>query len=267
MKLTKPTVLLLLGLALVLPAEGDVANVSGSASASGTGTGTATSTAPRTEAGRRDADSPGINIEFGDLSGWEPIEYLTVSRGSSYAIHTDKDESHLVASSENGISGIVYATEINILQMPQLIWRWQIGAFPKGATPTTKRLDDFALRIYVMFFDPHEKFSLRERIAGMIYKTLFGYDPPSQILAYVWSESPFDAPLQSLVNGRVVYLDADTGGRVGEWRIASANVRDDYRRVFGVDPPATARVGVISDSDSTGGESRGAIDFIRFTGR
>jgi hypothetical protein len=262
MKLTKTTAILLFGLAMLHPMIGDVANVSGS----GSGTGAATGTGTRAEAGRRGVDAPGINIEFGDLSGWEPIEYLTVSRGSSYAIHADKDVSHLVASSENGISGIVYAPEINILQMPQLTWRWQIGVFPEGATPTTKRLDDFALRIYVMFFDPNAKFSLGERIAGMIYKTLFGYDPPSQILAYVWSERPFDAPFQSLVNGRVVYLDADTGGGVGEWRITSANVRDDYRRVFGVDPPATARVGVISDSDSTGGESRGAIDFIRFTG-
>ena len=208
-------------------------------------------------------DSTAINIEFDDLDSWAPINYITVPRGSIYEIQIENESSFLSASSQNGISAIVYTPEIDIRETPQMAFRWRVETFPEGATPTTKRRDDFALRIYVMFFDPDEEFSLSERIAGRLYKRLFGYDPPARILAYVWSEVPFDAPFQSLVNPRVVYFDAEVGG-AGEWRLNTVNVADDYRRLFGMEPPYAVRVGVVSDSDSTGDESRGSIDFIRF---
>jgi hypothetical protein len=40
------------------------------------------------------------------------------------------------------------------------------------------------------------------------------------------------------------------------------NVLDDYRRAFDEDPPAVARLAVMSDSDNTGEQAISYIDYI-----
>ena len=42
----------------------------------------------------------------------------------------------------------------------------------------------------------------------------------------------------------------------------SVNILEDYRKAFGVDPPATAGLAVMSDTDNAGGSAAAYIDFI-----
>ena len=50
--------------------------------------------------------------------------------------------------------------------------------------------------------------------------------------------------------------------RVGRWVDESVNVLDDYRKAFGIDPPATAGLAVMSDTDNAGRSAAAYIDFI-----
>lgn len=50
--------------------------------------------------------------------------------------------------------------------------------------------------------------------------------------------------------------------RTGRWVEESVNVLEDYRRVFGKDPPATATLAVMSDTDNAGGSAVAYLDFI-----
>ncbi len=52
------------------------------------------------------------------------------------------------------------------------------------------------------------------------------------------------------------------GQRVGRWVEESVNILDDYRRAFGKDPPPTAGLAVMSDTDNAGGSAAAYIDFI-----
>jgi Ca2+-binding EF-hand superfamily protein len=50
--------------------------------------------------------------------------------------------------------------------------------------------------------------------------------------------------------------------RIGRWLEASVNVLEDYRKAFGKDPPETAALAVMSDTDNAGGSAVAYLDFI-----
>ncbi len=50
--------------------------------------------------------------------------------------------------------------------------------------------------------------------------------------------------------------------RVGQWVEESVDVLADYRKAFGKDPPAMARLAVMSDTDNAGGSAVAYLDFI-----
>ena len=50
--------------------------------------------------------------------------------------------------------------------------------------------------------------------------------------------------------------------QVGRWVEESVDVLADYRKAFGRDPPATAGLAVMSDTDNTGGYAVVSLDFI-----
>ena len=60
---------------------------------------------------------------------------------------------------------------------------------------------------------------------------------------------------------RVVVLEKGKQ-RAGRWVEESVNVLDDYRKAFGMDPPATAGLAVMSDTDNAGRSAAAYIDFI-----
>ena len=50
---------------------------------------------------------------------------------------------------------------------------------------------------------------------------------------------------------------------LGAWQTYSVNILEDYRKIFGMDPPAIASLAIMGDSDNTGESSLAFIDFIR----
>jgi hypothetical protein len=50
--------------------------------------------------------------------------------------------------------------------------------------------------------------------------------------------------------------------RVGRWVEESVDVLADYWKAFGKDPPATATLAVMSDTDNAGGSAVAYLDFI-----
>ena len=48
----------------------------------------------------------------------------------------------------------------------------------------------------------------------------------------------------------------------GQWLEEERNILEDYREAFGEDPPATAGLAFMNDSDNTGESSESWIDWI-----
>jgi hypothetical protein len=50
--------------------------------------------------------------------------------------------------------------------------------------------------------------------------------------------------------------------KTGLWVEERVNILTDYRRAFGEDPPATASLAIMNDSDDTGQSSVSYVEFI-----
>jgi hypothetical protein len=60
-------------------------------------------------------------------------------------------------------------------------------------------------------------------------------------------------------------LQQKGNGNVGKWMVERANLLEDYRQAFGMEPSHTARLMVSADSDDTEEEAVSCVDFIEFS--
>jgi hypothetical protein len=101
-----------------------------------------------------------------------------------------------------------------------------------------KEGDDYAARIYVVF------------------PAFFFWNTRS--LSYVWANRvPVGEMWPNAFAGKAVTMIAvDSGGaKAGQWVGHRRDVRADFRRVYGEDPPALGAVAVMTDSDNTRGRA------------
>jgi len=54
---------------------------------------------------------------------------------------------------------------------------------------------------------------------------------------------------------------------VGTWQTCEVDMVADYRRAFGRQPPALARIAVMNDSDDTGDQAVSYINYIEVTAK
>jgi hypothetical protein len=124
--------------------------------------------------------------------------------------------------------------------------------------------DDYPIRIYVMFqYDP-EQARLSERLMYGAAKTLYGKYPPHSTLNYVWaSGTNADDMIVSPFTDKARMIALEKGpARVGQWVDETAGIIDDYRKAFGKDPPKTASIAIMNDSDNTGEAAVSYVEFI-----
>lgn len=124
---------------------------------------------------------------------------------------------------------------------PRIKWRWRAHRLPGGASEKG-----------------------RNDTGGALYVT-FGTDwlgrPKS--IKYTYSSS---LPVGTVVSQgalRVIVVDSANEPRFGEWKTMQRNVVDDYRQVFGGQPPnRPLSITIWSDSDTTNDEAEVDIDDI-----
>ena len=124
-------------------------------------------------------------------------------------------------------------------ERPILEWRWRVDQLPQDANIRHKQGDDVGASIYLIFGR-----------TGW-----FRPEPPT--LVYSWSSAHTAAgsiiknPYHS--NGAVRTLVLRSGtDELGRWVAERRNIIEDYRRVFGEEPPATVEmVAIWSDGDQT----------------
>ena len=205
-------------------------------------------------------------IDFDSLDGWREQPFLYVKERSEYTAESVDGVSVLAVRSEDGISALVHEDLISVRETPVLEWRWRVDDFPSGADPAAEDTDDFSLRVYVMFQYDKGTIPLADRIKYGFVKLVYDEFPPKRVLGFVWSERAFNKPyLESTINSRTRYVDAGSEPVTATWRTVSVDIVEEYRRVFGEEPPSRARISIIGDSDGTGDATLGYIDYIRLS--
>ena len=100
-----------------------------------------------------------------------------------------------------------------------------------------------------------------------VFKTLYGDAAPRSSLIYMWGSQERDGRIikdweTNLIN---LVLQQKGNGNVGKWMVERANLLEDYRQAFGMEPSHTARLMVSADSDDTEEEAVSCVAFIEFS--
>jgi Protein of unknown function (DUF3047) len=180
-----------------------------------------------------------------DLSAWDVQEF---NGKTDYTIVTDSaGHKVLSASSRASASALIQYVNFYPNDYPLLSWRWKIDSInPKGDV-RTKQGDDYPARIYVVF--PH------------------WIKPLSRTINYIWSNKLAQGrAVPSSYFSRSMMLAVESGQeKAGQWVIEERNIVDDYRMLFGEDPPKVGGIAIMTDTDDTGGNAQAWYDDLIFS--
>jgi hypothetical protein len=125
---------------------------------------------------------------------------------------------------------------------PILAWSWRPVEFPRDGDERRSRTNDSALAVYAVF--PASAVSVKS-------------------LKYIWSRVvPVGTHLTSSAGNTQVRVLRSGTDAAGQWVDEQVNVRDDYQKYFGSEPPSPAGIAVLTDSDETRSSARG--DYAAF---
>ncbi len=119
-----------------------------------------------------------------------------------------------------------------------LHWSWRVLQLPGGTDLRLEEKDDAALRLYVVFGKPGSLLARRSRI-----------------IFYTWgNKEPEGLTLESFASANFQIVRVAGSMDVGEdWNEQRVQPFVDYRRFWKREPPPITAVGLMQDTDMTGG--------------
>ncbi len=128
-----------------------------------------------------------------------------------------------------------------------LRWSWRVLEAPVSSDLAIERADDSPIRVYVVFGNP---------------RSLFG--GPGRIIFYSFgNKEPDGYAASSHVSGRIHIIRVDGAADRGVWRDHTADLTADYRRIWHREPPPITAVGLMQDTDQTGGRAVAEVRELR----
>lgn len=163
-------------------------------------------------------------------------EYRVVAGGSGKVLQ---------ATSRGTASGLIYKIDYSLNDYPLLHWRWKIANVLEKGDARRKEGDDYPARVYVIF--PH------------------WFPPKTRSINYIWDNRlPKESFLPNAFYANAIMVVAESGReKVGQWIEEVRDVRADYRRIFGGEPPPVGAIALMTDTDNTGETATAWYDDIR----
>lgn len=163
---------------------------------------------------------------------------------SLYTIREEKDNRYLHAA-DDGSSIIILkqVSEWDANKYPVLTWRWRATVLPEDGDERIRTKNDSSVAVYVV---------LDQNFIGV-----------PKTLKYVWSTTvPVGTHYRREGIGRPHVIVLESGKeKLGQWVEESVDVHADYVRIFGKKPPRKAvGIGILTDGNATGTDSRGDYD-------
>ena len=182
----------------------------------------------------------------GALAGWEQKSF---SGTTNYTIAAEEGRKILKASSNKAASGFFRKIKVDLNKTPVLNWSWKIDNQLKGLNEQSKQGDDYAARIYVI-------------VDG-------GFFPwNSKAMNYVWSSNQGRGTSWSNAylpkNAKMTAVRGTQDGP-GVWQNEKRNVKQDFKRLYGIDLSRIDAVAVMTDTDNGKGKVTASYGDIFFT--
>lgn len=198
--------------------------------------------------------------------GWEPVRLTDRKKLTDYTL-TDVDGIVVLhARAVAAASGLAQFTKFDIRSAPVVDWRWKVSALVEGADNRVAAKEDSPARLLFAFDGDKSRLPFIERAIFYVTEKLSGRQLPYALLQYVWAGTiPVGTVIEHPYTRRVRMLVVASGrDGVGKWQSLSRNVFDDYRHAFGEEPGDLSGVGVLTDTDNTGGSIEAWYGDIRF---
>jgi hypothetical protein len=174
----------------------------------------------------RPTEIPVARFSHGDLTGWYDKVY---SGKTVYTLDNGALKAHAVKSG----SGKIKEISVDPKKYPKLSWSWKVAHTLKREDIKKKSGNDFAARVYVIF---PRTFFWRMRAIN-----------------YVWAAKMpkgSEAPSPHAANSAIVAVESGDE-LAGKWVSEERNVYEDYKRIFGEEPPQIGGVAIMTDTDDT----------------
>jgi hypothetical protein len=187
--------------------------------------------------------------------GWEAVSLGQRKKPTQYRLVDDNGTRVLHAEAKDAASGLAQYTVFDIRSAPIVEWSWKTRGPIEGADNRIAAKEDSPARLVFAFDGDKSRLSPFQRAIFYLTRKLAGRELPYALLEYVWSnDAPVGAVMQHPYTSRVQMIVAASGAAgVGTWQSLRRNIHDDFRRAFGEEPGNLIGVGVLTDTDNTGG--------------
>lgn len=187
--------------------------------------------------------------------GWQPVKLSSRKTPTDYALVEDNGIVVLHATARAAASGLAQFTVFDIRGAPIVEWRWKASALVDGADNRVAAKEDAPARLVFAFDGDKTRLPLVERAVFYVTAKLSGRELPYALLQYVWANKlPVGTVIEHPYTRRVRMIVVASGpAAVGTWQSFSRNLLDDYRHAFGEEPGDLTGIGVLTDTDNTGG--------------
>ena len=174
----------------------------------------------------------------------------------------------LKAKAEGAASALSIAVKFDIQRgADRSQWRWKVANLIEGADNSVASKEDSPARMVLGFDGDRSKFTLARAHVGVARRRARpAASFPYAQLIYIWSNKvPVGTIIPNPHTKRVQMVVASSGAAgVGKWQTLSRNVLEDFRRAFGEEPGMLTDVGMLTDTDNTGGTAEAWYGDIRF---
>lgn len=171
-------------------------------------------------------------FEPGSLSGWETKSF---EGKTEYRLTGDGATRALKATCDGSASAIALRQPVDLTETPVLHWEWRVDHVYEGLDGTTKAGDDYAARVYVI----HDG-------GVFVWRT--------RAVNYVWANTqPTGSHWPNAFTDKAMMVAVQSGPPrdPGAWVEESRNVREDFRRFYGMDLETLDGVAIMTDCDNS----------------
>jgi hypothetical protein len=190
-------------------------------------------------------------------AGWKHVAYLGRAK-NEVSLEKDGKKTVVRMKSLRSVSALLARPEVNIEDYPVLVWRWKVDRVVGMAVESRKDRNDCAARVRVIFGKkeaiPIEKNPLIEKLFDNFGITVpEGIEPSGFKLDYIWGNNVrkgdvIDYPDSK--NHKMVVVEQGKE-KTDRWIWEKRNIHEDFRDLFGNEPPGLAGIAVLTDTDQT----------------
>jgi hypothetical protein len=185
-------------------------------------------------------------VKEGVPDGWE----LEIKDGTpELQVMTEGEVAVVRFKTENSSFGLRKEFGLEVKEFPYLNWKWKVSQLPEKGDFRHKDTDDQAAQVYVHF--PRFPAKLN-----------------SEFVCYYWESNPKNKGMEgrsvAWSKARVIVLQAGKE-KLNQWVTEKRNVYEDYKRLFGKEPPKAGGVAFYVNSQHTNSSGESFLREIYFS--